>query len=156
MKKILILLTSLSFNYYCYGQKALTFGQAKSQGISVEHLDSIYASGIDTDEKLSVFKTNQDKYFEAYQNLLQDFGKFLKKNNFLWSKTTKGFNRIYFDKSGKIEYFLYNFKPDQLTKEQEKTFGDLLQSFIKTYTFPLKASRKFAQCSPVTYMPATK
>ncbi|MDQ3112232.1 MAG: hypothetical protein M3R17_20295 [Bacteroidota bacterium] len=51
---------------------------------------------------------------------------------------------------------LNSFRPDQLTKEQGMKFSKLLNLFIMDYRFPLKAPVNFAQCSPVTYMPATK
>lgn len=141
---------------HCAAQKAMTFMQAKDEGLSIAHLDSIYASGIHADVKLSVFKSNQEQYISSYQKLLQDLGKHLKINNFKWTAPTKGFNRIYFDKNGAIDYFLYSFKPNQLTPDQEIKFAGLLQSFIKDYKFLLKADKNFAQCSPVTYMPSDK
>jgi len=153
MKKLLLLFLCVTLNIICFGQKALHYEQAKKQGINVKELDSLYASGIHTDENLSVFKGNTDKYTHSYQMLLQDLGKFLKKNNFNWEKTTRGFNRIYFDKSGKIDYFLFSFRPDQISPEKEEQFRKLLEEFISTYTFPLSADRNFAQCSPVTYLP---
>lgn len=156
MKTILTILAAFTFSYLSYGQKAMTFNEAKENNIRISYLDSIYRSGIHADTTLAVFKTNQGEYIVAYQRLLKDLGKYLKANNFLWEKPTKGFNRIYFDKSGKIDYFLYSFRPDQLTPEQEKRFGKLLSSYIADHSFSLTAPVKFAQCSPVTYMPADK
>ena len=156
MKTLLSLLLLLSSVFFSYGQKALTFNEAKEQSLSSAHLDSLYASGINSDTTLGVFKNEQEEYIKSYQNLLQDLGKYLKKNNFDWDKPVKGFNRIYFDKSGKIDYFLYNFGPDQLTIKQENRFGELLNGFILEYRFQLSADKNFSQCSRVTYMPIGK
>ena len=156
MKTILTILTTLTLSYLSYGQKAMTFNEAKEINIRISHLDSIYLSGIHSDTSLAVFKTNQDEYIAAYQKLLQDLGKYLKVNHFLWDKPAKAFVRIYFDKNGKIDYFLYSFRPDQLTEEQEKRFGELLSEFIVDYRFSLTATTGFAQCSPVTYMSLDK
>lgn len=156
MKPILTILMLSVLSQNSYGQKAMTFGEAEENGISISHLDSIYKSGIHSDTTLAVFITNQDEYIVAYQKLLQDLGEFLKANDFLWENRTKGFNRIYFDKSGKIDFFLYNFRPDQLTDEQENRFKELLNKFITNYRFSLNANIGFAQCSPVTYMPIDK
>lgn len=154
MKTLLTILTTLTLSYLSYGQKAMTFNEAKENNIRTSYLDSIYPNAIHyTDTSLAVFKTNQDVLLSAYQKLLQDLGKHLKANDFFWDKPTKGFNRIYFNKDGKIDYFLYNFRADQLTIEQEKKFGELLNKFIIDYQFPLTAKTGFAQCSPVTYMP---
>ena len=156
MKTIRMILTMLLFNDLSYGQKAMIFNETKQNNIRTSYLDSIYASGIHADTSLAVFKNNQGEYIVAYQRLLKDLGKYLKANNFVWDKATKGFKRIYFDKSGKIDYFLYSFRPDQLTIEQEKRFGELLSKYIEDHSFSLTAPVKFAQCSPVTYMPADK
>ena len=156
MKNILSLLMLFSLTTLSFGQKAMPFSKAMEQGISIQELDDTYTSGIHADTSLGVFNKNQDEFISAYQKLLQELGKYLNDNKFSWDKATKGFNRIYFQKNGKIDYFIYHFKPGQLTIEQEKRFGELLESFIKNYTFPLTADKNFAQCSPVTYMPAAK
>lgn len=156
MKTLLTILMTVTLTCLCYGQKAMTFGEAKQNGIRTSYLDSIYQSGIHSDTSLAVFKNNREEYIAAYQKMLQDLGNFLKENDFLWEQATKGFNRVYFDKTGKIDYFLYSFRPDQLTPEKEKRFGELLSKFILDYRFPLTADLNFAQCSPVTYMPAGK
>ena len=153
IRKFIAISTVLSFCFLSYGQKAMTFSEANEQNIKISSLDSQYQSGIHADTSLAVFKTNTDEYIAGYQDLLQDLGQYLKENNFLWDKPTNGFNRIYFDKNGKIDYFLYNFRPNQLTTEQEKRFAELLGKFILNYEFPLTANTKFSQCSPVTYMP---
>jgi hypothetical protein len=156
MKKLFVLLIWVSISAMSYGQKALTFEEARAMGIITSHLDSIYANSIDSDTNKGVFKKNQDEFISSYSKLLKDFGQYLTKNNFLWAQPTNGFNRIYFDKDGKIDYFLYSFRPNPLTKEQEKRFGELLNAFIQEYRFPLKASEKFVQCSPFRYMPIEK
>lgn len=153
MKTILTILLLTVVNFNSYGQKAMTFTEAQENGVDIYSLDSIYKSGIHSDTTLAVFVTNQDEYIAAYQKLLQDLGKFLKTNNFLWQSPTKGFNRIYFDKSGNIDFFLYNFRPDQLSVDQESIFKKLLNKFIANHRFSLTANTGFAQCSPVTYMP---
>lgn len=147
MKKIIAFLFMFTLIVLSYCQKAMTFKESKEKGISTAYLDSIYASG------LVIFKNNQDEYVSSYQNLLQDLGQYLKENNFSWTKPTASFNRIFFDKEGKIDYFIYNFRPEQLTIDEEKRFYELLTEFIKKYHFPLTATKKFSQCSPVTYMP---
>jgi len=120
----------------------------------MQHLDSLYKSAVHTDVKLAVFKTKEDqaKLIKAYTQLLQDLGKFLKDNHFKWEVLTRGFNRIYLNANGKIDYFLYNFAKDQLTSAKEKEFSRLLNLFVKDYQFALTAQEKFAQCSSVKYL----
>ena len=93
---------------------------------------------------------------KAYIKLLQDFGMFLSDHNYKWDKSTRCFNRIYFNADGTIDYFLYNFlgKPeDQLSDERQNEFNKLLNLFIKGYRINVTARVKFAQCSPTTYKP---
>lgn len=152
MKKIIFIL-SILIKVQTFSQLVITFEKAGEQNLRGEHMDSIYHSGIQADSTLSVFRENEEEYIKAYEQLLQDLGKYLKANEFKWEEPTKGFNRIYFNENGKIDYFIYSFRTE-LSEEQKQKFDSLLNQFIKDYQFPLKASCKFAQCSPVTYMPA--
>jgi len=137
---------------------AITFQAASSQGIIVKELDSLYQSAVHVDTTLAVFKSDvdQEKMHSEYVKLLQAFGVFLRENNFNWTQKTACFNRIYFNKDGGIDYFVYNFRgqpEEKPTPEQEKEFNRLLSLFIQDYKIDLKADRPFAQCSPTTYMP---
>ncbi|KXK39069.1 MAG: hypothetical protein UZ09_BCD002001108 [Bacteroidetes bacterium OLB9] len=158
-KRIFISTTLLWICFTACGQHlGLTFQEAEKQGISIKHLDSLYQSAVHTDTSMAVFKTDkeQETMHQEYIKLLQDFGKFLSTNNFVWDKPTRCFNRIYFNTDGTIDYFLFNFlgktedKPDE---EKQKEFQRLLNLFIKDYKFSLTSKAKFAQCSPTTYMP---
>lgn len=152
MKTIIttLMLTLLAINSQSQN-KVLTFQEAEKEGIKVSKLDSIYPSGLHSDSTKAVFWNEQDQFIKSYQKTLQDLGKYLRDNHFSWGKQTKCFNRIYFNDKGKIDYFLYNFRKDEITPEKEKQFDTLLKEFIKTYQFPMKAKTGFAQCSPVTY-----
>jgi hypothetical protein len=154
MKLSIILLFTISFfSVKLSAQTAFHFQDAASYGAEVSKLDSLYKSGLHSDSTLAVFHRQQDEYLQAYQKLLADLGKYLKQNGFTWQQNTRGFNRIYFNADGKIDYFLYNFRPNQLNAEEETRFGQLLHQFIWDYQFPLRANVGFAQCSPVVYQP---
>ncbi len=60
-------------------------------------------------------------------------------------------DRIYLNKTGEIDYFLFNFKPGEIDNQKEKEFENLLGTFIQTYKFPLTSKENFAQCSRVSY-----
>ena len=157
--KLIVTVFCLTFSFLLGSaqHRALTITDANKEGLSISHLDEVYLSAVHVDTSKAVFKSEaeQQQMFESYKKLLQDFGRFLKSNNFVWDQQTKGFNRIYFDSDGSIDYFLYNFqhvKPeDQLSKEKQNEFNRLLNLFIQDYKIPMKANRKFAQCSPTTY-----
>jgi hypothetical protein len=152
MRRCILFLLFLTAVFGLFPQKAMTFRQAENSGLRVSKLDSLYPSGLHTDSSQSVFHKQQDEFIAAYQSMLQDLGKYLKANGFSWEKPTAGFNRIYFNGEGTIDYFLYNFRKGEITEEKEKQFDVLLNKYIKTYKFPLKAKSGFAQCSPVKYM----
>jgi len=132
---------------------ALTFEQAELQGKSYIHLDSLYKSAVHSNEKMAVFKSEKEQLElqKAYQSLILDLAKFLSESNFKWGKTTRCFNRIYFNENGKIDYFLFNFPEGEITNEKEKEFSRLLNMFIKKKKINIKAKEKFAQCSPIKY-----
>jgi hypothetical protein len=140
-------------NIYSFSQPmAGRFQKAINSGIALEVLDSIYSSALHDDSTKAVFHGKEKEFYAGYVSMLTELNSFLKKNDFFWSKKTRCFNRIYFNKEGKIDYFLFNFYPNQIEIEQESKFENLVSEFISTYQFPLTANRKFAQCSPVTYI----
>ena len=145
-----ILISTVSSNAQ---NKALTFKQAELEGKSYIHLDSLYKSAIHSNEELAVFKSQKEQLEvqKAYQSLIFDLSKFLSESNFRWGKTTKCFNRIYFNKKGKIDYFLYSFPEGEITNEKEREFSRLLNIFVKKKKIQLNAKEKFAQCSPIKY-----
>src|SRR5437870_4739149 len=102
-------------------------GDSLSCSSTSQHsLDSIYQSGFHTDTSLAVFKSKADqkKLYDAYMAFLQDFGKFLKANQFVWKQETKLWNRIYFDKEGRVEYYVYDFKTD-IDPKMEKRYKNI-------------------------------
>ena len=162
MKTITIFFVLLFTSFTSFGQHlGMTIKDAEKEGITIEHLDSIYISAVHSDTSLAVFKTDSDQelLINSYSKMIQDLANFLSKNNFKWKNPTNCWNRIYFNSDGSIDYFLYSFstqnvKPkDQLSVEKQTEFNRLLNLFIKDYKFDLSAKTKFAQCSPVTYMP---
>lgn len=141
----------LFINLTIFAQQAMTFRQAENREIRISRLDSIYPSGLHSDSTKAVFWDRQDEFISSYKKTLQDLGNFLKSNDFSWGKQTKCFNRIYLNKNGQIDYFLYNFSKDAIEPEKEREFDLLLNRFINDYKFPMTAETRFAQCSPVRY-----
>lgn len=158
MKKSVVVISFVFLSLFSFGQVGLQFNEAKRKGLV--DLDSIYMSAIHTDTAKAVFKMEKERenLKVSYYQMLKDFGKFLSENNFEWKNKTQGFNRVYFNENGKIDYFLFSFRKSEheLTEEEHKEFQRLLNLFVKDYQFPLTADTKFVQCSPVTYLPQKK
>lgn len=136
--------------------KGLTIQEAEVKGIFFDSLNAVYSMANSVDTSKPVFKTEADmeKAFIGYQNLFDEFGKFLKEKNFKWPFATSCFQKVYFNEAGEIDYFLYNFlgePPYEVTADQEMKFQKLLNEFIKVYKFPVTANRKHSQCGTVVY-----
>lgn len=147
-----VVFTCLLFtSFFSYSQTVLSVPEAKEKGIFPK-VDSIYTSAFDgrADHK-AVFKKQEDidRHIDAYYKFLKEFGIFLHENKFTWEETTKGWNRIYMQPDGTIDYFIYSLK--DIPEEKEKEFKRLLGLFIKDHKFGNPAPVKFAQCSSVTY-----
>ncbi|MBX2966408.1 MAG: hypothetical protein KF845_09700 [Cyclobacteriaceae bacterium] len=140
------------FPLLSFGQgMATAFQKAENSGVSIAVLDSLYKSALHADTLLAAFAGKEKEFQGAYISLLKELGDFLHNSNFKWQKQTRCFNRIYINKTGKIDYFLFNFSPGEIEQEKEQEFERLLSEFIKNYRFPLTNTTNFAQCSPVRY-----
>jgi hypothetical protein len=82
MRKSILSLMFVTVVTCSFSQKAMTFRQAEESGIRVSKLDSLYPSGLHADSTKSVFHHQQNEFISAYQNMLQDLGKYLKANGF--------------------------------------------------------------------------
>lgn len=132
--------------------KILFFRDVEKAGISIPHLDSTYKSAVHSNKDLAVFKTPEEEQNlqKAYYSFIKSMGTFLSKNNFVWDAPVRSYNRAYMNPDGTIEYFIFQFG-NQLSPEKEKEFLRLVNLYSKDNKFPITASVRFAQCSPVTY-----
>lgn len=160
MKKTIAIIIFSFVSTCLFGQQAMSFQEAETAHISVRTLDSLYKSAVHSDTTLAVFKTQKDQelLIGSYGNFLQELGSFLEKNNFKWKKPTKCFNRIYIDKSGRVDYYLFNFlgkSEDKPSLEKTTLFKELVNNFIQTNQFGVSAQTNFALCSPTVFKPNT-
>jgi hypothetical protein len=140
-------------------QKVMQFSQLKTEGIRQTWLDSTYTSAVHSDTALAVFKTEkaQEEFIGAYNIFIQNLGKFLAENGFVFKQEQRCFNRVYFAADGTVEYFAYSFSnkniepQNQLTPQQISEFERLLKLYLQTAKLSVTASVSFAQCSPVVY-----
>ncbi len=153
--KLLLSLTLMILSSLLYSQTVVKLKSAEANNIDIYLLDSLYMSGFHVDTSLAVFKTNPEEYYNAWVSFMQQWGKFLSANDFYWEETTKGFNRIYFNKDGGIDYWLFNINEGQIPAEKEARFEQLLKQFASEHKFSLTADVGFAQCGGAVYQ-ATK
>lgn len=143
----LILFGSLSMR----AQKAISFENLQTAGLSLAELDSVYRNAVHSDPAKAVFGGQEELFTKSYAEMLRAFNQYLHEHQFQWGKDMRCFNRVYFDADGRIAYFLYSFRNAEIVPEKAKQFDTLLNEFIKSYVFPLKATVKFSQCSPTIY-----
>lgn len=120
----------------------------------MERVDSLYKSAVNiADSTKGVFKSakEQDDLIKAYTNFLQELGNYLSDHNYKWERPTKCKNRIYFNKDGAVDYYLFDFKTE-ISNEKLSQFKELFIAFAATHKISITASVGFAQCSPVTFM----
>jgi hypothetical protein len=148
---IALFVFNLSQSAYCQ-KKGMSFTEAAKSGNTLQHLDSIYLSGVHVDTTKAAFsRVRYDSVHLEYISLLRNIGKYLSEKKFKWGNKTQCFNKIYFTESGEIDYFLFNFTPGQIDSSKIIDFENHLNEFIKNYKFPLTTTKKFALCSSVLY-----
>lgn len=152
--KLSITTLILGLSLTSFAQQCTTFNSYEAQGGSVELLDSLYPSAMHIDSTIAVFHGREREFQIAWITLLQEFGTHLKQNGFVWGEPTRCFNRVYFNKDGGVDTFLFNFLTDEFDPDKEKRFEELLNEYIKGYKLKLDgpATSQFAQCGPATFM----
>ena len=146
-----LVISLLTVQGHCQ-KKGMSFAEAAKNGNSLQHLDSIYLSGVHVDSLKAAFNRNlYDSVHNEYLFLLRKLGDFLTSKNFKWGKQVHCFNKIYFSQSGEIELFLYNFTPGEIDQKKIMEFESLLNEFIIGNKFRIVAKNKFSLCSSVVY-----
>lgn len=136
------------------GQIALTFQDAKAQGIDVTLLDSLYKNVFDTDTGKGVFQgKDRERFNVAWVDFHERLMKHLNKNGLYWEKSTWCLNKMYFSKKGEVEYWLFNFnKEDQIPQERQELYKKLVLSFCKENKLKMKNNIPFSQCASIDFV----
>lgn len=145
-----------SFIIIAQAQVVKTFKEFDPEDTRLDSLDAVYKSAIHVDSNLAVFKTAEEQILmmNAYNQLFQELNNYLFQHGFSWEYDVRCFNRVYFNREGKVDYFIYNFLEfnDQYPKEEkEEQFKILLLEFLKDYIFEMTAESRFSQCAPVVF-----
>lgn len=116
------------------------------------NLDSSYTNLLDprnvTEAELKIVAKS---WSEFHKNVSQ----FIKEENFKWEvpdSTITIQNRIYFDKNGTIDYYLFKIKNPSISAEKRAEYEKVLQKFSKKVKLDLNREEKYAQCGNIKYM----
>lgn len=111
-------------------------------------LDEIYRPAIDiNDSANSVFNKNEEAYNTAWKSYFNSLNKFLHENQFEWEDTVRCVVNIYFNETGRVDFFFYQFSGF----DREDEFAALVNKFISVSTFDFSVKRKFRQCGSVRF-----
>ena len=131
-------------------KRAMTMDEYRA-GNAGTSLDSTYRSAMHDDNAKAVFSGRTKAFAGAWRDFLRELMVYLERNGFIWEQQVQCTTRVYFSKDGGVDHFLYSFREGVLTTEQLERFDQLLNAFVETHGFPLKADEPFAQCGPVVF-----
>lgn len=154
MKKIMLILALFLVNILLYSQEVIKVEEMREYGLSLEKQDSIYKNGLpgsDTVTKIDLFS---EKLFEEtinplWRNIKSGITQYIVKQDSSF-KGVKVWQRMYFNDSGFIDFFVYHFKTKNLPIEQQEKFKLLVDRFLKENKPKLVASPlKYSLCSGI-------
>jgi len=135
-------------------QRCMTFQDGEKNGFTVAKLDSLYPSAMHADSTKAVFQgKDAEKFSAAWGKFYEELFAYCNKQGLRWASPTWCFNKIYFSKDGRIEYWLFNFrKSDNIPAEVQSAYLDAIAKFSRKHKIRIKASTPFTQCGSVTFV----
>jgi hypothetical protein len=116
------------------------------------NLDSTYTDLLDGRKvSESEYKIVVETWYEFHKKVSQ----FIKEENFkgeVPDSTITIRNRIYFDKSGTVDYYLFRIRTPSGSIEKRTEYEKLLQKFSKEVTLHLKRTEKYTPCGKIKYL----
>ena len=116
------------------------------------NLDSTYTNLLNPrNVSESEYKIVAESWSEFHKKVSQ----FIKEENFkceVSDSTITILNRIYFDKSGTIDYYTFKIRNTSVSAEKRAEYEKVLQKFSKEVKLDLKRTEKYAQCGKIKYL----
>lgn len=129
------------------GNNVIAYNELKKM-----NLDSAYTNLLDPRNVTeSEYKIVTASWSEFHKKASQ----FIKEENFKWEvpdSTITILNRIYFDKNGTIDYYIFKIRNSSVSAEKRDEYEKVLQKFSKEVKLDLKRDEKYAQCGKIKYM----
>lgn len=116
------------------------------------NLDSVYPNLLDP--RISK-RADFDRVFELWTSFHQRVNKYIKEQNFKWEVKDSFIsvtNKLYFDKTGKVDYYFYRIDNPGVSEEKKKEYEKVLESFVKNVQIDLAMDNKFGQCGKIKYL----
>ena len=150
----LLVVYALTIAFAASAQKrAMTFAEFRNLHGGTS-LDSSYRTALNVDSTKAVFSGRKEELHDAWQGFLEGLGEYLKENDFKWEQDARCTVKVYFNMEGGVDHFLYSFREGGADEGQLAMFDRLLNRFVETLEFPLKANEGFSQCGSILFRAA--
>jgi hypothetical protein len=131
-------------------QTIMTFQNAEKNGVVFKLQDSLYRNAYDDAKGKGVFNGRTQEFDDAWGKFYLDLMYFFNVNKLTWGKPTYCFNKVYFDKTGKVEQWYFNFKKtDSIPQAKQEVYLKLIKEFSEKQKINISTDRKFSQCASV-------
>ncbi|MCA0131712.1 hypothetical protein [Winogradskyella alexanderae] len=100
-------------------------------------------------------KTERERVIKSWSNFHKKINKFMKEEGFSWEvpdSTISIYNRIYFDKNGTVNYYVFNINNPSISELKKAEFKNVLSKFSKEVHIELQRAGQFAQCGKTKYL----
>ncbi len=115
------------------------------------NLDNSYTNLLDP----KGYKQKEYNYVKSkWSNFHKKFGDYIKSKNFQWNVKDSAIiirNRIYFNKLGKVDYYIFKIVNSTVSYKKQQEFGKLLQEFCQKTQLNLERNHKYVQCGTTIF-----
>ena len=97
----------------------------------------------------------RESVVNAWSTFHKKVNTYLTEQNFSWEvpdSTIRIYNRIYFDKNGNVNYYVFNINTPSVSEAKKAEFQRLLKMFSKDVQLGLKREEQYAQCGSIKYL----
>ncbi|MES2587403.1 MAG: hypothetical protein V4622_00400 [Bacteroidota bacterium] len=149
--KLIYLISIFSLSNNLFSQEVISIADSEKK-YSKDSLQEHYFYRIMSDEITECFEVSPELFLSEWSKFTREVGKYLKDNNFLFGKQTKGLVDVYFNKNGTIDYFFISLRDDTVSKEKFDKMLSLLKEFSKGYKFTISAKQAFSNSGGINFM----
>ena len=100
-------------------------------------------------------EAERESVINSWSNFHKKVSKFLLEEKFDWEvpdSTISIYNRIYFDKNGNINYYVFNINNPSISEGKKAEFETVLAKFSKSVQLELQRDQAFSQCGKTKYL----
>ena len=114
------------------------------------NLDNIYPNPINSK---NISESEKKSIVDSWSDLVSKLSDFMVKEKFDWENDNKVrlYQKVYFSKNGKVDYYTFNVKSQNVTEKKKIEFAELLEKFSKDLKFDVESKDNFWQCGTTIY-----